>query len=286
MDEKALTQAAILKAQALNKEQTKRDNKLKDEVKEVLKTAKTAKTAEVAEVTKTEVTEDNPEFPFSVQLGNTKTVHFKTWTGKTKKQLNKLVGEDISEISLFENLIKILVQDHIAEPEMYLSEIEQQYLVMCIKAESLTEDFEFEGQCSICSNYKVIQSKIKESITYTKNSYPASFKKFNLEFVDISLTKTLQNTAETYINSEEYDGITTETDIEIAMHISKDGLTSIEVMDWLDELSLKELREVTEKLSGCSAKVDIKVNEYCPDCEKTTIFASPNLPNIFDDLLD
>lgn len=280
MTEEELTQAAILKAQAVKKEEDRLDTEIAEDMKTVQAEVKSEEIISEAEP------EPKLEYPFNVQLGKSKNINFKTWTGKTKKKLKKLLSESNSEEEAFREMINILIKEHIDQPEIYLSDLEQQYLVLMMRKQSLSDKFEFDGECEACGNYQDVQSVIDVAITYTPNTYPQTFDAQGISFIDIESDSNLRKISDDYMISDNYDGLTTEGDIEIAMHISKDNLSPIEIMNWLDTLTLKSLKEVMSGLSECSSNITIAAEDFCTECNYKRKFTAEDLPNVFSDLLD
>ncbi len=178
LSEKELTQMAILKSQGNTQRENRREEinearptqpQSKAPIKESPKVQKEVKAQKDTKDTK----DTNPkvsdldvikkEYPFEINLGKDKSVHFKPWTGRTKKEFNKLIEDtsDVEDLNI-DRTMKILIRDYIFEKDIYLSDIEQQYLLLRLRDESLSDECSFTSLCPECNTPKDINAKTKD----------------------------------------------------------------------------------------------------------------------------
>jgi hypothetical protein len=236
-----------------------------------------------------ETGEDLTQYKYSVELGNDKVIHYKNWTGRTKKLLKKELKDLQREEDVdIDSILETLVRDYIIEREIYLSPVEIQYLIVKIREVSVGDTYSFYSTCPTCKLSQEITAKTSDIYRYTKGKYP--YQSGEYEFVDIPLQSDLDTLYKTMIDSETYDGITTKTDLEIAMHIKNGNLSPFEILDIIDEMGLIELKTIMKTLSDVAPKMEMSIdekcdNEECPDYRKTVTFKADEIPDIFDDLL-
>jgi hypothetical protein len=240
------------------------DKNTKKAIEEMQGTTNTTKpkpvTVNKSQETKTETNQ--------ILLGLNKKVTIKPWTGKTKKKFKNLFKyvespEDID----FDEIVQLLLYSNIKE-NVYLNEGEQQLLLAEIKKISISDDISNEIECQSCGKITKIHKKLDDVISYKKNKLPSKFK--DIDFIDIENKETLISKVKEITESEDYDGVTTPTDIEFAMHIKlPDTDTDTDtnkinvntVIEYLDNLPINELSELVQS-----------INEVLPSCEYTTSF--------------
>ncbi len=276
MTQKELNEMAILKAKA---DKAQRDAE-KAEVK-AEKAEKAEVKAEKAE--KAEVKVDIKKYPFDVKLGENKTIHFKPWTGKTKKKFRKVFEklEDINDLD-FDDVVRVLIRDNVSDYDVYLSDSEQQYLTALLRKESIADEFEFDSECEYCQSLQHIKTSVTESVEYTMNQFPKKLN--NTEFIDIKSQSLLKDIEQDIINSQDYDGITQEKDIEFALHINNNK-SPLETLDWIDDLPLKDISVVYDNLKSVSSEMTMKVQKHCTECGKESNFIAQEIPGLFESLL-
>ena len=266
MTEEEITKMAILKAQADN---------IPSRV-----TPEESKPVEIAETPAATIPE---EYQYELRLGTNKTINFKLWTGKTKKKIRAIADDE--ELTN-KDIVQILIRDNIFPSDVYLNAIETQYVMLNIRAHSLDDTYLASGYCDICNLQEEMTINILKDIDYKKGDFPQSIDDLDIDLVDIDSEKELHEIFNTYLVSDKYDGITTEADVEIAMHIKKSDYTAINILSWMDELDLKSLKIISEKMQTISPDFNISKKQYCIDCDKGTIFVSTDLPDIFTELLE
>ncbi len=296
MTEEELTEMALLKAQAIrNQEQAEQ-------------TAQTAQTAQIKtpnpaegikqpqaqtpELTPELTPEPEVKIPAEfkeVEIGENKVIHYKSWTGKTKKKLvqfsNEYSTDDMDNIETQDSLLQILIYDNLFEKDIYLNTIEEQYLVLLIKNESINETISFAAVCPKCSVENIIEDKFKSCVSYEKNKYPLKDEKFDCTYVDIYNKKEFEKTTSDYLDSDSWDGVSTKLDLEIASHIQKDGMGPVKIMDWMDELSLKDLKEITKNLEKVQANIIIKKRKKCQSCGTVQLFKTNEVTDLFSEIV-
>ncbi len=297
MTEAEKTEMAILKAKADQKtksqiEQSKTQEKKAqekiqaDELLNKPKESKIEPKIETKEPKKPkEPKVDKNKFPYEVKLGENKIVNYKPWTGKTKKKFKKLFEhlENPEDID-FKGVIRILIRDNIDTPNLYISDDEQQYLTALIRKVSIQDDFEFSGVCDYCGAEQTIKTKISNAIKYRPNKFPQT--KGGVVFKDIESYDYLIDVVDDIINSDDYDGLTTEADIEFALHLELDKSTSpLEVLDKIDEMPLNQLDVLMNTIEDMSSDMKIKEEKTCKECSKKSEFSSSEIPGLFESLL-
>jgi len=228
---------------------------------------------------------DIKKYPFSLELGVNKTVHFKAWTGKTKKKFKKIFQnlEDPEDLN-FKDVLEVLLKDNILESDTYLSGDEQQYLTAELRKESIGNSFEFEGTCPNCQELQDIKTSVTEAVIYKKSAFPTTIQ--GVEYVDILSSGAFDSISSDIINSTDYDGLTTEADIELGLHINIEGANSpLETLTALDDYSIKDLEIVIKNLDTVSSKMEMYVEKSCSSCGKEGKFITSEIPGLFDSLL-
>ena len=276
MTEEEITKMAILKAQA-------------DSVHETRITQNTSSQETVPqaqpelEQTILTKTEDSPTYPYTLNLGNKKNISFKAWTGKTKKQIKAISeSEDVTN----KEIIDILIRENISPDTTYLSVIETQYVMLHIRAKSLDNLYIATGTCAVCEGEEEIEIDIYKDVNYKPGMFPKTLSSHEIDIIDISSYDELLKVSNDYMDSADYDGITTEADIEIAMHIKNGDMTPLEILDWMDNLDLKNLSIVTTEMNNLSPDFSISKTHQCVSCDKEQKFNTLDLPDVFVEILE
>jgi hypothetical protein len=223
-----------------------------------------------------------------VKLGENKVVHISPWTGKTKKKFRKLFEfvESYEDID-FPALIKTLIYDYLDKSErenIYLNDGEQQYLLVKIKEISIDNKIEGEFNCPACESANKIKTVTEKAVKYKLNELP---KKYNdeIEFVDIPGLKFFEEITNEIITADDYDGITTKPDIEVACHIKVKDKTVKDVIEYLDEMPLNETKDLMEEFHKTMPKCDVTIRKECDVCKKTVDFDLDVTQGIFEELM-
>lgn len=277
MTQEELTQMAILKAKALANETPKapKVHKVSEIIKdvEILKEEKINPETGAAQI----------DYKHSVILGNDKEIKFNNWTGKTKKIFKQMVENDSANL---DDAIELLVRNHINTKDIYLSDVEQQYLLLKLREVSLSENFEYDAQCPNCSEVQTIKSTIDEIFKLKPASYPKYDEDLKLTFIDIKNQNDLEDKVKKIQSAQNYDGITTKADIEIAMHIeTSEAKSPNEILDIIDTLDLKTLNGILDKLSETAPSLESYTERICKNCKKTVKFYTDEIPDVFTELL-
>jgi len=277
-----------LTAKAL-KEKNKKINQTKkvEQVEQVEKTEKTSNES-IFKKSKEFILDNN-----TVKLGKNKTVKIKPWTGKTKKKFRKIFEyvENPEDID-FEQVMNVLLYSHIdlkdPKKEIYLNEGEQQLLISILTDKSINNVLSIDTECPECNNINNLNINILDSTLYKENTLPVKFikdDKNDIEFVDISSLDELKQEIKNIMESEDYDGITTPIDIETAMHIKKNDLSTENIIDYLDDLSIKEVDSLMNSLNENLPQTKITKKHKCEYCNKISIFNVEIIQSIFESLL-
>jgi hypothetical protein len=224
-----------------------------------------------------------PDGDGGLVLGVNKTVYLKPWNGKTKKKFKKLfVGVEGPEDVNFEKVVEILLYDHI-EPKVYLNEGEQTYLIAKLKEISLSENIGGRYSCPSCGEDNLISSTIKECVNYKENHFPFKYSD-EIEFVDIPSLEYLKDQI-SIIQDDNWDGITSAGDIELACHIKIKDKNIKDVIDYLDEMPVKDLETLLIKLEEVSPRCTIQTKKHCVHCQTENVFDLDLTEEIFETLL-
>ena len=284
MTEAQKTEAAILKLKADKIRVT--EETPKEVIKEVPKVKKpTVEALKKIQPAEKPVKVDIKKYPFELLLGINKTVHFKPWTGKTKKKFKKIFQNLESPEDLdFKDVLEVLLRDNILERDTYLSGDEQQYLTAHLRKESIGNNFEFDGECPHCQEIQNIKTTVESAVVYTPSTFPVKIDE--IEYVDILSSERFDSVSSDIINSSDYDGLTTEADIELGLHINLDGSNSpLQTLETLDDYSIKALEDVIKNLGSVSSKMQMYVEKSCSSCGKDGRFITSEIPGLFDSLL-
>jgi hypothetical protein len=218
-----------------------------------------------------------------IVLGKNKKVHIKPWTGKTKKKFRKLF-ENVASIEDvdFVAVINTLLYDYINEKDdIYLNEGEQQYLLAELKRVSIDDKIHGDFECPECMAENTIKTTLDKCMVYSENKLPVKYNS-NITLVDIKDRKVFDTAVEEFQNDDEYDGITTEADIEKAMHIKVKNMNIFEVIDYLDELPLKESGDLFIALEDSLPKTIFTHRKVCSNCSKEVDFEIDITQGIFE----
>jgi len=228
--------------------------------------------------------------PNKIPLGKNKAVTIKPWTGKTKKRIRKLFEfvENPEEIDL-KTLIKVLVYDHIEE-DVFLNEGEIQYLLGEIRKISIGDTIKITSECPICDTPNVINCETSDFLHYTDNNFPFSIEIDDLNSTvinikDIETLKEYETTVSEILESEDYDGYTSEKDIEIAMHLEIDKLSTKEIINYLDNTSVRTVKEILNAIEKVSPKCEMTYEAKCKNCQDVVNFNIEIMQDIFENLL-
>lgn len=240
--------------------------------------------AEKAEETE-EPTVNMDEFPFVADLGS-KTVNFKAWTGKTKKKFKNLFKKLTEESALpIDGILRVLVQENLSNPDIYLSAEEQQFVMALMRKASLQDEYTFEGVCPKCQHSQTVETSVTESLKFVSNKFPANFK--HGKFRDINSKSELEDEIAKAFENDIEEGFITEVDIENALHIQfkNVALTPTEIIEKLDEMTLKDVNDLQDGLSEASASFSLTTLRKCENCKANVNFSTEEIPELFDSLL-
>ena len=286
MTEAQKTEAAILKAKATAREKSPKivqTTQTTDKIDKVEISEIPTKAPQEHKKTQ-EPKVDIKKYPFNVKLGKNKEVNFKPWTGKTKKKFKKLFQgvEELQDVD-FKGIIQVLLRDNIDKSNIYLSEAEQQYITALLRKESIGDDYEFMSTCQHCEEAQTIKTSVSETIKFTQNNFPNVINE--ISYVDIDSDSTLTNSIESIMNADNYDGLTNEADIEMALHLQIQDDSPEKVLNFLDDLPLNKLQEIVDNISNNSSKLVMQVGKNCTKCSKKSTFIAEEIPGLFESLL-
>ena len=280
MDE--LTKKALKEVQ--NNQSNQKDKKLKSVTPKNAEKNIDGGVVELIEL-EGEIEEPNPNKIF---LGKDKYATIKPWTGKTKKEVRKIF-EDVEEQDDidFVKIIKTLIYDYIEE-DIYLNEGEQKYLFVKIRDISISDEISSVSNCPECGNENNINVKTDDIIHYKENQLPFVYKK-NLELVDIPSLNFLENKFKEFTESDDYDGITTFTDVESALHIKltdkNETLELKSVIEYLDNAPIKETEGIFNKLRELLPQCELYEIKKCKHCRNEVKFDIDVTEDVMESLI-
>ena len=261
--------------------------KAMEQVKKAKKEPETSRDTKKTEQVDTPVEKKSELGSNKIVLGSSKVVTIRPWTGKTKKRFRKIFEyvqgpEDIN----FDEVMNALLYDHIEE-DVYLNEGEQQMLLAALKTISIDSEVIDEPECPSCSAKNRIKTDLSKILSYKENQFPHEYNN-DITFIDIKNIEALKEVLKRLID-EDYDGVTSATDIEFAMHldIQKDGKTLKleEVIDYLDDLPLSDLDDLISKYKEVAPKCDFQLDKLCSNCGTEQTFDLDITTGIFENLL-
>lgn len=282
MTEAEKTEAAILKAKA--------DKITSPRIEKKVAKAEEVKISDVKKVAQEDQTKqvDIKKYPFNVKLGKNKEVNFKPWTGKTKKKFRKLfIGlEEIEDLDL-DKVVQVLIRDNLSNSDIYLSDIEQQYLTALLRKESLEDEFEYDAECEHCEQKQHIKTSVTDSVSYRPNLFPSKNEALNIEYIDIESNSFLLKVIDEVIDANDYDGLTTAGDVDMALHLKiKDTNTPLETLDAIDDMPLKDLQVLLDGYDLAKSEMIMNVEKNCTMCGKSSTFKAAEIPGLFENLLN
>jgi hypothetical protein len=244
----------------------------------------TKKALEAAKATKkTEKTEKTEKTLNQLELGANKIITIKPWTGKTKKKMRKIFEhvENPEEVDYIA-IMKTLIYGYVNE-DVYLNEGEQQFILAKLREISIDECINYEIECPECETIQWIETCTDEFLHYKTNELP--FEENGIKFQDIETLEKFENTCKNIMKNDDYDGITTEIDIEIAMHIKIDEMDIVKILDYLDDLPLKETDKIIKTLRNKLPNCEMYVDRECKKCKAKNKFSIDITEDIFESLL-
>jgi len=161
--------------------------------------------------------------------------------------------------------------------------VEQQFLLGEIKRISLGDDIETVEECPECLTENTIKTKLDVCMVYKKNELPSKYND-EIELVDIPNKEFLNKTIQDIKESDDYDGITTDADIESALHFKIQGKNTKQVIDYLDNLPLKDVENLISALEAKLPNTEFKYKKTCKGCNKKVEFNVDITQGIFETL--
>jgi len=205
-------------------------------------------------------------------------VTLKAWAGKTKKKFKKEFefAESMEDVDL-KKIIEILVYDQIEE-DYQLAETELQYLLSELKEMSIGKDIECDSACKQCGTTNKLQTTTDVGV-FVCDTLPAKHKEWN--FKNIKRTE-FTKAKNAIMNADDFDGLSTEADIELACKITKEDKTPAQMIDTIDDTPLKELTEMMDEYVKHLATFEIKVEKTCTSCQNEVMFDVDIITGIFE----
>ena len=204
------------------------------------------------------------------------------WNGKTKKKFKKVFEfiEDPRDVD-FKKLMKVLVIDQVKE-DISLADAEIQYIMAELYDISISGDVSVETDCPSCGNPTKITSTIAKDMKFEKNQLPKKHK--DIMFENVPYSTVIKNVRD-IMEDDNYDGITTEADIETATRIKIPGKNIKQTINYLDELSIKEIEELMKSYEAALPKFTLEHTQKCRDCDVDQEFEVELITNLFELLM-
>jgi DNA-directed RNA polymerase subunit RPC12/RpoP len=235
--------------------------------------------------------------PNQLFLGDGKVVTVSPWTGKTKKKIKKAFEGLVNIEDLdFKRVIEVLVYNHIKE-KSYLSEQEQQYIMGHLKEISISPKIETEVYCPKCSFLWNLKTTVQEAAKFTPSKLPKTFTELQdldseITFVEIESKQKLDDEVDKIMNADNYDNLTSEKDIEAAMHLrvknleTSTVLNTLETIEYLDNLTLKSANKILNGLSQVESKYKMTAEGTCPECSHKDTYDIEIISDIFATMME
>ena len=210
-------------------------------------------------------------FPHTCDIGRAK-LKFRPWKVKDKFALR--AAETIYDKR------KALVYNCLEKPETALDINEFQYVLFCIRNQSLDYVTQYDVTCDHCKKGYVVDVNFKDVLVP--------------RFGDYTEIKTSSHTFELQeIKNQGYyeEAMQNETDperrflLDLTMHIASiDGDASFkatEVLDFIQELSMKEFEDLSRAWKNQRFSFNIEARVKCPFCSEYSLFRFLTVPNFF-----
>ena len=279
MTEEEMTRRAMEEAKtvaATQREETKKA--IEDARKEVMKSEKAPDTKEAPKKPIKAVKSDYA----TVELSKTKTVHLKPWTGKTKKRFKKVFeGVSSMEDVDFREVLEVLIYNQSKE-DLLFQEAEQQFLLVKLREASIGNEIISDTSCPNCGSEVKIKVKTEDLNDFESDKLPYKFSD-EIEFKNCSKTEAEDNIT-VVMNQPDFDGLTSEADIEFASRIKIKDKSIAEVIDYIDDLKISEQNKLVSAMNERLSKYSLIANHKCEHCKTEQPFTVDVITGVFEAL--
>ena len=217
-----------------------------------------------------------------VEIANGVTVTLAEWTGKTKKKFKKefKYAESMEDVD-FTKILEILVYSSVKE-DILFTDKELQYLLTKLRIMSISDDFKGNIDCPNCTGSNEIKTSITDSIHFTKSNLPTKYEDFTFSLVKkTTFDELLENTKENDI-----EDITNEKDVEMACRVIKNNKTPKEMLEILEDMSLKKLSPLMKEFNKNLSTYRLYTKQECKHCRKDQEFELEIITGIFETLAE
>ena len=218
----------------------------------------------------------------TVELSKNKTVHLKPWTGKTKKRFKK-VFEGVSNMEDvdFREVLEILIYKQSKE-DLLFQEAEQQYLLVKLRESSIGEEIQNDVPCPSCGLDNSFKMKTSDLNDFEPDQLPFDYSD-EIRFENCKKTEAEEN-IQIVMNQPDYDGLTSEMDVEFASRIKIKGKGIVEVIDFIDDMKLSEQNDLITTMNDHMSKFSLTVSHVCEHCKTEQRFPVDVITGVFEAL--
>jgi len=216
-----------------------------------------------------------------VRVGNTD-VTLSPWNGKTKKKTKKVFEfvERLQDVD-FQAVLEVLIYDQVTE-DLLFDEYETKLILLKLKELSIGSTVNFDVECEKCGSLVHIKTDTSK-YSYTPAKLPHKFSD-KINFV-VPKKSTYDANVVEITNAEDYDGITTNEDIELSSRIEIEEKDITGVINYLDDAPLKDVSELISELKDCYAKFEMEVDYVCDACKSKGTTEVDIMTGIFEELV-
>jgi hypothetical protein len=211
----------------------------------------------------------------TIKLGKEKIVTIKPWKTKTKKEFLNLIKKNNGDFKNIKEseVLKVLLTPYIEPNDIFLSDAEKEYLIICIRNISLDNNISFLIECSGCGEKIPVKCEIMDLVKYQENQYPIILN--DISWIDIK-----NNTQSKY---KDYMPGT----IEMLSHISdyKGEVNLDKMVEIYDNMELKESDDLYKDYTTIRSSIKIEREETCPYCSELDTYYLESVPDLFEPLL-
>ena len=203
----------------------------------------------------------DPDFPFTMKIRNN-TLHFRGWKVKDIRLYKTAENEKEQKEALIYNLIK--------EP-VILDSYESLYALIMIRSKSVDEGVEYHFKCKKCEELYDVSIKPEECLKVEFNDYePFTVGEHTYQFQDLK-------------NREVYESVEKSELMDMCMHVktidNDDGYTLEEVINYFEDLDLKDFRAIKEVYDKQRFTVTMHSTVKCTHCGNEIEMLFDTLPN-------
>lgn len=219
------------------------------------------------------------KYDFIAKIGD-KEIKFKPWTAKEERTYLQALEDDKIEITdklIFDILIKPAIEDK----TLVLSVQEQKLLMIEIRKESISKEFQDEITCKECEEKTIVNVEIDSILSYEKSNYKSVTVEnmiFNLDEIKTNKSKERLNLDKGIINYIFTDFLLHIQSIDIDGNLN-DKFSFKELQEFMDSLPTKIFDEVFEQYQKMTDSLKMQYIYKCPHCNNEQTVDYTNIPN-------